>query len=83
MDVFYLCDGCKCAGVDCKGARRNGIYATPQLYFDNVKQTRWCTDCYLTSDVSHAKNGPIKGPIDLIKRFRIHLKPYVYLEEKE
>ena len=81
MDVFYLCDGCKCVGVNCKGARLNYI-EIPQLYSDNKKQARWFSYCQHTSDVSHAKNGPIKGPIDLIKRFRIHLKPHFYLEEK-
>ena len=43
-----------------------------------------CTNimCKHTTNVEYAINGPIKGPIDLIKRFKIHFKPHLYLEEK-
>lgn len=46
------------------------------------KQDCLSTTCMHTLNVDYAKNGSIKGPIDLIKRFRIHLRPHFYLEEK-
>lgn len=71
MDILYLCNGKKCAGVDCEGKRLNSM-SHIQPY----------SECCHTLNVNYAKNGLIKGPIDLIKRFRIRLRPHVYLEEK-
>lgn len=82
MDILYLCNGKRCAGVACEGARLNDI-ETPPLYYNHKKQARLVSPCQHVLDVNYAKNGPIKGPIDLIKRFRIHLRPHFYLEEKE
>ena len=81
MDIIYLCNGKRCAGVDCTGARLNNI-ETPPLYLGCMKQDKWFSYCCHTLNVDYAKNGPIKGPIDLIKRFRIHFRPHFYLEEK-
>ncbi len=81
MDVLYLCNGQRCAGVDCTGARLNNI-ETPPLYLGCMKQDKWFSYCCHTLNIDYAKNGPIKGPIDLIKRFRIHFRPHFYLEEK-
>lgn len=73
MAIFYLCDGKKCPTIACAGEGDTHQYADNRYFY---------SECKHTSDVSHAKNGPIKGPIDFIRRFRIHFKPYLYVEEK-
>ena len=73
MDVLYLCNGKRCPDVMC-AAEEIHHYADNRVLY---------SECKHTLDVTYAKNGPIKGPIDLIKRFRLHIKPCLYLEEKE
>ena len=74
MDVLYLCDGKYCPGVMCEGEGSTHYYADNRsLYFE----------CRHTLNKDFAKNGPIKGPIDLIKRFKLHFKPHLYLIERD
>lgn len=72
MTIFYLCNGKECPKVIC-AAEGVHYYADNRVLY---------SECKHTSKVEFAKNGPIKGPIDLIKRFKIHTKPRLYLEER-
>ena len=72
MDILYLCNGKRCPGVICEAEEHHYFADNRVLY----------SECKYTLDPEFAKNGPIKGPIDLIKRFRLHSKPHFYLEEK-
>ena len=76
IDVLYLCDGKKCSGVLCQSPGSRAYWA------DNcpVITTSECMHCL---NVENALNGPIKGPINFLKRFRIVLKPWIHVVEKD
>lgn len=74
--IMYLCNGKRCMGVkDCK----------PRFELDHPgnKRERFMNECCHCHEKEYAKNGRIKGLIDLLIRFEIHFKPYFYLWEKE
>ena len=71
--ILYLCNGEQCPFVVCDGKG-------PAYYADN---RIWYSECKHTIRVKYAKNGPIKGLIDFIKRFKIHLRPWIYFVERE
>lgn len=72
--IFYLCNGERCPGVICDGERQTHYYSDNRI---------WYNDCKHTIHVEYAKNGPIKGPIDFIKRFDIHFKPWIHFIERD
>ena len=78
--IFYICNAKKCPKVECLASEVFDEMPT-YLYSDNSPVTS-VSDCCHTTDVKYAAFGPIKGPIDLFKRFKIHIRPYLYLEEK-
>ena len=41
------------------------------------------SECKHTTSVEYAKNGRIKGPIDFIRRFKIHFRPWIYFVERD
>ncbi len=64
--ILYLCNGDYCSDADCVA---KGF----------INTSNECCHC---TTVKYAKNGPIKGPIDFLKRFKIHFYPLFYIEER-
>ena len=80
IKIYYVCNGKKCEITECRMKEIMHIEVA-KLYADN-KPFRYISTCCHTKDSKYALNGPIKGPIDLIKRFKLHVKPGIYLGEK-
>lgn len=73
--ILYLCNGKPCQDVVCGGEGLTHCYADNRVWI--------LSECQHTTSVEYAKNGRIKGPIDFIKRFEIHLRPWIYFVERE
>lgn len=75
MMIFYKCDGKRCFGyVDCEPAFHAEHPGNPR--------ERYASECQHTTIEYYAKNGPIKGPIDFLRRFRIRFRPYIHFVER-
>ena len=72
--ILYLCNGEQCPNIVCDYKRLVHFYADNRILY---------SECKHTTSVEYAKNGRIKGPIDFIKRFKIHFRPWIWFEEKE
>ena len=72
--ILYLCNGKQCPGVMCAGEGQTHCYADNRILY---------SECKHTVRVKYAKNGQIKGPIDFIRRFKIHFRPWIYFVERD
>ena len=72
MHILYKCNGKQCPEIVCEGEGECHSWADDRKTY---------SPCKYTLNPEFAINGPIKGPIDLFKRFKIHFKPMLYLEE--
>lgn len=79
--IYYICNGKRCEIVECPMKEILKIDVV-KIYADNELTYYINPDCYRTTKADYALNGPIKGPIDLIKRFEIKFKPFIHLVEK-
>lgn len=79
--IYYICDGKRCEMVECPMKEILNIKVI-RIYADNELISYINPDCFRTARSKYALNGPIKGPIDLIKRFELKFKPYIHLIEK-
>lgn len=74
--ILYLCNGKYCFGFkDCK----------PCFQHDHPGNNRekFINECCHTLDVTYAKNGPIKGPINFLIRFKIKFRPWICFVERD
>lgn len=81
LKIFYVCNGKHCEMVECPMKEIMNIKII-RIYQDNQPISYRNPDCYRTTQPKYALNGPIKGPIDLFKRFELKFNPYIHLIEK-
>lgn len=71
--ILYKCNGKKCKDVVCAGKGELHSCADDRILG---------SECRHTTETQYAANGRIKGLFDLIKRFEIHFRPWLYMVER-